>query len=222
LSVTLKYLVFLVIALVFNSALMGQNIKKWELVKSCNDIKVYTQKVADLQIKKVKVETVVVATLSQLITIFKDAENHHKWVFLSESAKITEVIDDNNWKYYNFTDTPWPVSNRDYYTSVVLYQNEIDYSVTIKSVAIPDYAPEVDGCVRISFIKSVWTLNPIGNGLVHISFELEVDPGGNIPAWLVNLAVTKGPYNTMTGLIKELKTQRYSNIKLDYIDEISY
>ncbi len=173
-----------------------------------------------MQIKKVKVETVVVATLSQLITIFKDADNHSNWVFLSESAKIVKVIDDYNWKYYNYTDAPWPVSDRDYYTRVILHQNKIDYSVTITSVAIPDYAPEINGCVRISYIESIWVFNPIGNGSVHVSFELEVDPGGNIPAWLINLAVTKGPYNTMIGLIRELNSEKYKGINLDYIVEM--
>ncbi len=199
---------------------MSQNTPDWELVKNCNEIKVYSQKVPNLQIKKVKVETVVEATLSELVTIFKDAENHNNWVFLSESAKIAEVINDNNWKYYCFTETPWPVSNRDYYTSVVLVQNEIDYSVTITSIAIPDYAPEIKGCVRISYIESIWVFNPIGNGSVHISFELEVDLGGNIPSWLINLAVTKGPYNTMVGLINELNNDKYIGVKLNYIEEL--
>ena len=214
-----KYLVSIFNIVLLNSFLVCQD-TNWVLVKNCNEIQVYTQKVPDLQVKKVKVETVVVATLSQLITIFKDAENHSNWVFLSESAKIVEEIDDNNWKYYNYTDTPWPVSNRDYYTSVILIQNEIDYSITITSVAIPDYEPEIDGCVRISYIESVWVFNPIGNGSVHISFELEVDPGGNIPAWLINFAVSKGPYNTMIGLIKELNAEKYQDVHLDYIDEL--
>ena len=200
--------------------LVGQDNTSWELVKNSNGIKVYSQKVPNQQIKKVKVETVVVATLSKLITIFKDAENHNNWVFLSEYAEIAEVINDHNWKYYCYTETPWPVSDRDYYTSVVLVQNEIDYSVTITSIAIPDYAPEIEGCVRISYIESVWVFNPIGNGSVHISFELEVDPGGNIPSWLINLAVTKGPYNTMIGLINELNNERYNGVHLNYIDEL--
>ena len=127
-SVNITYLIFISNIIFLNTVLMSQNIPDWELVKNCNEIKVYSQKVPDLQIKKEKVETVVVATLSKLITIFKDAENHNNWVFLSESAKIVEEIDDNNWKYYCFTETPWPVSDRDYYTSVVLVQNEIDYS----------------------------------------------------------------------------------------------
>ena len=221
-SITFKYLVFLVNIIVLNSGLIGQDKSKWELVKSCNNIKVYTQKVADQQIKKVKIESVVTTTLSELVALFKDAKNHSNWVFLNESAEIVEIADNFNWKYYSYTDTPWPVSNRDYYTSIVLLQNKIDYSVTISSIAIPDFGPKQEDCVRISYIKSVWTLNPIGNGFVHISFELEIDPGGNIPAWLVNMAVTKGPYNTMVGLIKELKTDRYCNIKLNYIDELKY
>jgi hypothetical protein len=222
LSISFKYLILLVNVIVLNSVLIGQDKSKWELVKSSNDIKVYTQKVADQQIKKVKIESVVTTTLSELVVLFKDAKNHSNWVFLNESAKIVEVIDNNNWKYYSYTDSPWPVANRDYYTNIVLLQNDIDYSVIITSTAIPDFAPKQKDCIRISYIKSVWNLNPIGNGSIHITFELEVDPGGNIPPWLVNMAITKGPYNTMVGLIKELKTKRYNNIELDYIEELEY
>jgi len=222
LSFNIKYILLLITFSFINSILFGQDDINWELVKNSNNIKVYTQKLPYHQIKKVKAESVITATLSELVALFKDAKNHSNWVFLNESAKIVEVTDNNNWKYYSYTVTPWPVSNRDYYTSTVLLQNDIDYSVTITSVAIPDFAPEQKDCVRISYINSVWTLNPIGNGLVYISFELEVDPGGNIPAWLVNLTITKGPYNTMIGLIKELKTERYNNIELDYISELNY
>jgi len=161
------------------------------------------------------------ATLSQIVTILKDAENHHNWVFLSKSAKIVDVTDDFNWKYYSYTDVPWPASNRDYYTNAILKQNDIDYTVTISSKAIPDFAPKLNDCVRIQYIESLWTLNPIGNGSVFIKFELAIDPGGNIPAWIVNLAVTKGPFSTMNGLIKELNKNYNNNIKLDYIKELT-
>lgn len=205
--------------LFLNVVLQGQELTEWKPVKSCNNIKAYVQKLPDSEIKRVKVETVLEVSLTELVAIIKDAENHNNWVFFSDRAEILEETDDCNWKYYGFTDTPWPVNNRDVITSVSLIQNKVDYSITITSIAIPDFLPKDEDCVRVKHLNAIWKLNPIGNGTVHISFELEIDPGGNIPLWLVNLAVTKGPLKTVEGLIEEINSKKYKNIKLDYVEE---
>ena len=207
--------------LILNVTLFGQDESDWKLVKNCDDnIKAYVQKVPDSQIKRVKVETVLVATLSELVSLVKDSENHHNWVFLNEGAYTIEETDGFNWKYYGYTDSPWPVSNRDYITDVSMTQNETDCLITITSVGTPKYLPEKECCVRIPYILSVWTFNPIGNGSVHASLEIEADLGGNIPLWLINMAVTRGPLNTMNGFIKELESDKYNSVNLDYIKEL--
>lgn len=216
-----SFLIILVNLLLINVVLMGQKESEWKLIKSYdNNIKVYVKKVPESKINRVKIETVIEATLSELVALLKDAENHHNWVFLNDHSEIIEEESDFKWKYYGYTDTPWPVSDRDYCTEVWLEQNDIDCSITLTSAAKPDLLPKTKDCVRIPYIYSVWTLNPIGNGSVHIRLELEVDVGGAIPIWLVNLAVTKGPLNTINGLIDELKTDKYKCCKLDYIKEL--
>ncbi len=215
------YLVFLVEMLFLDVALFGQEGSDWKLVKNCdNNIKAYVKKVPGSQIKSVKVETVLEATLSELVTLIKDSEYHHNWVFLNEKASTIEETDDFNWKYYGYIGTPWPVSDRDFVTDASLTQNAVDCLVTITSVGIPEFLPEKECCVRIPYILSVWTFNPIGNGSVHASLEIEADLGGNIPLWLVNMAVTRGPVNTMNGLIKELEMGKFSNSNLEYIKEL--
>lgn len=215
----MPYIIILIELLFLNILLQGQQTTEWKLVKNCDNIKAYVQKVPESKIKKVKVETLLDVTLTELVALIKDAENHNNWTFLNEMAEIIEESNDCNWKYYGLTNTPWPVTNRDLVTSVSLIQNKIDYSVTITSIAIPDFLPQEEDCIRVKHIKAVWTLNPIGNGLVHIVFELEIDPGGNIPIWLVNLAVTKGPLKTLEGLINEINSNKYKGVKLNYIEE---
>ncbi len=215
------YLAIIVEILFLNVILFGQNGSDWKLVKNCdNNIKAYVQKVPGSQIKKVKVETVLKATLSELVIYIKDSEHHNEWVYLNKKAYIIEETDDFNWKYYGYTDSPWPVSNRDYITDVTMIQNKVDCIVTITAVGIPEFIPEKECCVRIPYILSIWTFNPIGNGSVHASLEIEADLGGNIPLWLVNMVVTRGPLNTMNGLIEELETDKYSSSRLDYIEEL--
>ena len=158
--------------------------------------------------------------MSDLVTLVKDSEYHHNWVFLNEKSYTIEETDDFHWKYYGYVGTPWPVSNRDYITDVSMTQNSIDCLVTITSVGIPEFLPEKECCVRVPYILSIWTFNPIGNGSVHALLEIKADIGGNIPLWLVNMAVTRGPLSTMNGLIKELKKIKNNGSKLDYIDEL--
>jgi len=217
----ISYLFVFTNFLFFNLLLVGQDYGEWKTVRGCdNNIKAYVQKVPYSQIKKVKVETVIETTLSELVALMKDSENHTNWVFLNEEASIIEETDELNWKYYGVTDTPWPVSNRDFITDITLRQDSVDYSVTLTSYALPDFLPEKEDCVRVPYIFSVWTFNPIGNGSVHVVLELEADVGGKIPIWLINLAVTKGPLNTMVGLIDELKTNRYKDVDINYIKEL--
>ncbi len=215
----IAYLAVIVGVFFLNIVLLGQEKPSWKKVKDSDNITAYVQKLPSSQLKKVKVETVLDASLSELVALIKDAKNHNKWVFFNNRAEIIEETDDFHWKYYGYTDSPWPVADRDFITDVSLCQNKHDRSITITSIAIPDYLPEIEDCVRIPYLTSVWYLVPISNDSTHITLEIEADIGGSIPVWLVNLAITKGPMRTIKGLIKELKTNNYDYSKLVYIEE---
>ena len=45
-----------------------------------------------------------------------------------------------------------------------------------------------------------WTLNENDEGITEVVYVLRSDPGGAIPAWMVNLALEAGPTNTINGL----------------------
>ena len=126
--------------------------------------------------------------------------------------------DDCHWKYYGSNDLPWPISDRDFVTQAFLVQDSIGI-VKIVSNALPDFLPEKEDYIRIRNIHSVWTLLPIQNDLIHVSFELEIDIGGKIPVWLINMAIAKGPFNSMKGLREIVDSQRFAATKLTYIND---
>ncbi len=186
----------------------AQDNNEWKLVKENNGIEAFVKDQKDSKIKIVKVEARVESSLSLLITIIKDADCHNQWVFLNEHAEIVDSVSCSEWKYYGYSELPWPVSDRDFVTNVTMTQDSMDYSVKIVSYSIADYLPEKEGYVRVPVIFSCWTLNPLGNGEVHLTFELSTDIGGKIPAWFVNLAVTKGPISTIEGLMEQVEKRR--------------
>jgi START domain len=77
--------------------------------------------------------------------------------------------------------------------------------------------PVKSGVVRIANSKGKWVLSPVNKGRVKIVYTLHADPGGSLPAWLINMFVTKGPSQSFRKLKVHLQKPVYKNARLEYI-----
>ena len=84
-------------------------------------------------------------------------------------------------------------------------------TVQIRSRAVPDLLPEKKGHIRVAMVDSRWDLKPLPGNLVEVSYFLHSDPGGQIPAWLINSMVIDQPFNTLRNLRDILKELPYKN-----------
>jgi hypothetical protein len=82
----------------------------------------------------------------------------------------------------------------------MVFMDREDGGFITKSRALPDRLPEKDGVVRIKQSNSYWRVIPTPNGTLRIEYEVAAEPGGNIPDWLANAAITEIPFNTMKNL----------------------
>jgi hypothetical protein len=90
--------------------------------------------------------------------------------------------------------------------------------VTIDGPVVANYVPEKKDIVRVKNSFGKWVLTPQKNG-VRIEYTLETDPGGSLPAWLVNLFVAKGPHETFVKLKKQLAKDEYKDVTVAYIKD---
>lgn len=209
----------LLLTILLVSSGFAQEAGDWKQVRDQEGVKIFLRSVKGLGFKEVLGLTRVSATLSALVSMVKDPENHHTWIYANKEARFLKTIGDSDWIYYNISEAPWPVRNRDLITHVNLEQNPDTYVVRIESEGWPDYIPANKNLVRIAMLKSLWVFTPMRNGIIDIRFELSIDLGGDIPAWLVNLAIDKGPFNTLLNLVEVVKTERYRSKILTYIKE---
>ena len=72
--------------------------------------------------------------------------------------------------------------------------------MNIISVSNKNYGPPVKDLVRIPYSKGAWYVTTVSNKIIHLNYVLEVDPGGSVPAWILNLFSTKGPLETFKNL----------------------
>jgi hypothetical protein len=197
-SVCLSLLLFLIISLLDNAHAQP----RWTLASDQDGIKVYTRPVADSKVKAVRVTCTLAASATQTVAAILDIKTCNEWVYHSKQNVLIKQNSPTDLIYYSEVEVPWPAENRDYVVHVQVEQNPQTKVVTVNSPCIPGFVAEKKGIVRISRSVGRWTITPVSKNLVKAEYVLEVDPMGDIPAWLINLFASKGPHETF----RKLKT----------------
>jgi hypothetical protein len=172
--------------------------------KNSNGIIVYVCKTDNEQFKSLKAElTIDNTTLAELVTFLKNVNNYPKWQYNMVSAEMLKRESDNIMIIRSEIDAPWPVVNRELIVQYEMHQSAAQDSLHVIAKTIPYDYPKSD-LIRIPFSHAEWFVKKAGN-VLKISYTLNVNPGGSLPAWLVNMALAEGPFHTFTNLKKELE-----------------
>jgi len=206
---------------VFQSLIYSQNKDccNWKLVKAQNEIKVYLRKHKSSNLKEALGVMEIKTSLSSIISLLKDSQNHKTWMYANKKSNILKSPNNFEWILYTESEAPWPILNRDLISHAKMYQSSKNCAIKINARAIPDYIDEKDGLVRIKEMNSEWTFTPKKNGYVEVRFKILINLGGSLPIWAANLAVDKGPYNTLSKMKKALANKKFQLSKLLYLKE---
>ena len=192
----------------------------WKFKTEDDGIRVYTRVVPNSNFKAVKVNCELNATLSQLVAVIMDIKNSTNWAYHTKSAVILKQYSPADLYYHCIVAVPWPVQNRDFICHLIVKQNAQTKVVTIDAPCPADYIPEKPGFVRVKQSVGKWILTPINGGSkVKVDYTLSLDPGGNIPAWVINLFAAEGPMHTFKGLKLQLNKPAYQHPEVPYITD---
>ena len=198
------FLIFLLLA-------PGSDQSGWKLKKYEKGIAVYTRFSDASSLKEVRAVNTVHASLSSIVKLLMDGEGCTKWIYAcGESQTVRNVNELDQYQYF-LINVPVPFFNRDVATHIVATQDPKTKIVTVHSKGVPDFVSRKKDVVRVEDYHSTYILKPLGNGNILVEFELYVDPGGNIPPWLVNANMVRGPYKTTENMIEMLNTPEYRN-----------
>jgi hypothetical protein len=148
---------------------------------------------------------VIDASLADIVAVLGKIENHARWMSSCVEARLLRREGELVSYAYNRTDAPWPVADRDVVvraeTTVVVPGQEV-HSV-FRSVP-DDGVPEARGVVRMPHLAGHWKLRALGAGRTRVEYQVDADPGGRLPKWLVRQASRNLPLETLQGLRKEV------------------
>ena len=191
----------------------------WELMLDKENIRVFTKRMDNSPLKAVKTVCIINASLTELTGVLLDIKGTTDWVYATKKITLLQQLSLSELFYYSEVEIPWPVSNRDFIVHLKVSQDERTKIVTVDGYNKPDYLPAYKNIVRIRRSYSKWVITPLQNGQVKIEYVLEVDPGGNVPVWLINLFAAKGPFETFKKLREQVKKPVYGNISLPFIKD---
>lgn len=204
-----RYLSFFLVLLPFNSTSQKQN--AWKLEKDKSGIRVYSRHLTGSKLKEVKVNCELNATLSQLVAFISDIDHYKEAVYRVANASLVKRVSDREFYYYSETQMVWPVSNRDLVIHMEFEMDRAARILRIRGANAPEMVPQKKGVVRIPYWHSLWTVQEINSKRLRIEYVFTVDPGGELPLWLVNALIAVGPYQSFSGMEQLLTRPYYQN-----------
>jgi hypothetical protein len=190
---------------------------QWKLVAEEDGIHVYSKSVTTSKVKAVKVECRLEVSASQLVALLMDLPVATEWVSHTKSCSLVKRISPSELYYYSEVELPWPLENRDFVAHVQVTQDLATKVVTMDAPAVPGWIEEKKGTVRIKESTGHWTITPMGKNSVQVQYILQVDPGGIIPAWTVNMLAAQGPMESFQNMKRQIHSSRYKGVSLPFI-----
>ena len=189
----------------------------WQLSMDEDGIQVHIRHNQASAVKSFKGSMMVNARLSSLVAAIEDTSAYPRWLHNCKSARTIKTVGNNQVFNYVVTGMPWPVADRDSIVHSVLTQNKSSKQILITLASEPKELPLKQGMVRIQTLSGKWQLTPLKEGEVSVIYEMSVDPGGNIPKWLVNAMSVDLPFHTLRKLRNIIKESRYLNARVENI-----
>ncbi len=186
-------------------------------------ISIFLKKTKDFPVKSFKGTMKTKSRLSSIVALLDDTDVYPRFLHNCKSATNVKQLSSNETYKYIVTSMPWPVVNRDMVAHSVLTQNSQNKQIEIKLNAISGLVPLKNNMVRIKTMRGRWLITPLLNsvgddtGEKLVEYEMNLDPAGKIPKWLVNTLVVEIPFNTLKNMRSLLRNEKYKKATLAHI-----
>jgi len=175
--------------------------QNWHLAKDQNGISIWTRDFKDSPYKEYKAVTYIDTTIEDIVSELLDAPKYMK----NCQAGVSHLIrmkSNNEYLFYAKNKLPWPLRNRDVISKLTV-KKQTDNQVSLQIEAAPHELPIENNALRIKELNGFWLLEKEAD-TIKVTQQLYVNPEGNLPAFVTNRLLVKGPYKTFTELRNKL------------------
>lgn len=186
---------------------------KWEMFDEEDGIRMYRHDVPGSDIVALRGEGFVAAPISRVASVLADRKRSTEWIDRLAKTKLLRQISETESIEWDHITTPSPLKDRDFVFKNIVSTDAPKKRVTFSYFSVTDpLAPETSDYVRGTFKAGKFELtmatrkNADGTttkGTI-VNAEVEVDPRGSVPKFIVNMVQKSWPHTTLMALRKQV------------------
>jgi len=177
----------------------------WEEVYTQDEVTVSKMDLEGTKFYAFKGETVMDAPATRIMHVLLDNDHRIEWVDRLYQAVELEKNGPFDYVLYQAFDLPLTFADRDYvYRGQAKRVSDTVVELHLVSVDHADKPAEDTVGVRAELVNSLYRLTDLEDGKTRVEVEIQTDPKGWMPIWLVNLVQKDWPLETLNGMRGEL------------------
>jgi hypothetical protein len=154
-----------------------------------------------------------------LLAILLDAPRTTEWAEGADTVSVLKRKGPLATLVYTYSNLAWPVSDRDLVMKAELKVLKHGEEYLLDMHGAPELMPKKAGVVRITDALIHFHIKKRASGKVWIEYQINADPGGSLPTWLLTWLTKKVPRETLQKLQKQLESTRneYGEVKAEIL-----
>ena len=203
--------------------LLAQAANDWTVVAEKDGIRVSRQAGTGSDLLQFRAEAVIDAPITQVVGVLLDFPRRPEWISSCQSSSVLERPQPSVAVVYSYSKSPPLVADRDVVFEASTTLLPADRTVEIHFRDVPStQKPPVAGVTRIAALQGFYRVHQLATNRTAILYEFMADPGGAIPAWVVNAAGKDVPLQTLQGLRKQVARAAHPDTVAEIQDRLQW
>ena len=184
---------------------------EWEELFTEENITVWQREVEGTSFVEFRGRGIVEEPASRVAAVIRNNERKTEWMHQCAANFAVEYKGPGHVIVYNRTASPFfLISDRDVVLDVkgTIVPEKKMLRIAFGNV-VHTKVPPFDGVVRMPALHGFWELVEKGEKKTEVTYQVQADPGGALPAWLVNMVSKNIPLHTIGNLRKQTKKPGY-------------
>ena len=205
------------LVLLLNVVCASKAQENWVEVKNKEGIQVFTRTNTVMSFKEFKATMIIDGKVNDVLSVLYDVEGLTAWGYNVTKSELIERSGDSLQVYYAVAKAPWPYKDRD-----GIYSNKMIWDKQLKTLLVEIDILEKDIKSDNDFVRldgyGFWKIKEMLSGKIEIDFQMQINPGGSIKAWMANMFVSDSPFYTMQGMREALKNEKYQGKTYEFTE----
>ena len=198
-------------ALLAPSIAMADDGPAWEELFVDEGITVWRRDIPGTSLVEFRGRGIVNAPMLKVAAVIRDDDRKPQWMKNCVGAATIEYGKGPAAVVYNRTGSPaFFISDRDIVLNATTKMHPKDKLLRVDFWKTEhDKMPPIEGVVRMPQLKGHWGLRQVDANTTDLTYQVQADPGGSIPTWLVNWVNKKLPFHTIANMRTQVKADGY-------------